>query len=94
MGIPATSTNTPLTSAGNVKASAGDLFWIIACNTTGNGLKCIFNNATSGAGSKKFSVGVPGDDTKFIVFPIALHFSTGIRVGTLETGLEVTCGYV
>ena len=84
---------TKLTSAGSIKASAGVLLWINVSNTTGNGLKVILNNATSGTGSEIMQIGVPGDDSKFLAFPAEFYFSTGIYCGTLEAGLVVTGGY-
>ena len=83
-----------LTAAGNIRAAAGKLSWIQVSNTTGNGLKCILNNATSGTSSEVMQIGVPGDDSKYLAFPVPAPFSTGIRIGTLEAGLIVTGGFV
>ena len=82
-----------LTAAGNIKGSAGTLIWINASNTTGNGLKVVLNNATSGTGTEIMQIGVPGDDSKFLAFPPGFYFSTAIRCGTLEAGLIVTGAY-
>jgi len=84
---------TRLTAAGNIKGSAGALLWINVSNTTGNGLKAVLNNATSGTGTEVMQIGVPGDDSKFLWFPGNLYFTTGIRCGTIESGLIVTAGY-
>ena len=93
MGSAVTPATTKLTAAGNIKASAGKLLWYIISNTTGAGKKVVFNDATSGTGSEKFQVAVPGDDSKAFAFPKAFNFATGIHCGTLETGLIVVCGY-
>ena len=82
-----------LTSAGNIKSSSGNLLWINVSNTTGGGLKVVINNATSGTGTEIMQIGVPADDSKFLAFPPGFYFSTGIRCGTLESGLIVTGAY-
>ena len=92
MGIPVISTTT-LTAAGQIKASVGYLFWFICANTSGSNRKCIFNNATTGTGGKMFTVNVAAGATESFAFPIALYFGTGIRIGTFEADLDVTCGY-
>jgi hypothetical protein len=79
-----------LTAAGNLKASPGSLQWIQVSNTTGGGLKCILNDATSGTGDELMQIGVPADDSKYLLFIPPMPFATGIRVGTLEVGLVVT----
>ena len=79
-----------LTAAGNIKASPGSLQWIQVSNTTGGGLKCILNDATTGTGGEVMQIGVPADDSKFICFIPPCPFATGIRVGELEAGLIVT----
>lgn len=84
---------TKLTAAGNIKASAGTLIWINVSNTAGSGKKVVLNNATSGTGSEIMQIGVPGDDSKFLAFPPGFDFNTGIRCGTLESGLVVTGAY-
>jgi len=84
---------TRLDAAGNIKGEPGALIWINVSNTTGGGLKVVLNNATSGTGTEIMQVAVPGDDSKFIAFPPGFYFSTGIRCGTLESGLIVTGAY-
>ena len=92
MGIPAIST-TKLTAAGNIKGSAGYLFWVIVENGNAAAQEVVFHNATSGTTGEVFRVMVPIKDTKFISFPIAMHFSTGIRCGTVGTTVVITGGY-
>ena len=84
---------TRLTSADNIKASAGYLFWINVSNTTGAGKKVVINNATSGTSSEIMQIAVPGDDSRFLAFPAGFYFNTGIRCGTLESGLIITGAY-
>lgn len=82
-----------LDAVGNIKGSAGSLIWINASNTTGAGKKVVINNATSGTATEIMQIAVPGDDSKYLAFPAGFYFSTGIRCGTLETGLIVTGAY-
>ena len=84
---------TRLTTDGNIKGTPGALLWVNASNASGNVLQVVFNNATSGTGSPVFQIVVPSYDTKHIVFNGNFFFTTGIRCGTLETGLIVTAGY-
>ena len=93
MSIKPISVSDELTSAGNIKGSAGYLAWINVHNSTGSGKYCTLNNATSGTGSEILRIGVPADDSKFRHFGADFHFGTGIRVGVLEAGLYVTAGY-
>lgn len=93
MSIPVTNI-TKLTSAGNIKASAGYLLWVIVENGNAAAQEVIFNNATSGTGNEVFRVMAPIKDTKFIAFPIAMYFSTGIRCGTVGTTMVITGGYI
>jgi len=94
MSIPVTNT-TKLTAAGQIKASAGYLFWILLTNNReSSACNYKFNNATSGTGSEVFQVNVPANDSKYIAFPIAMYFSTGIRIGTMSESDQVAvCGY-
>lgn len=94
MAAKATHTPVRLAAAGNIRAAPGKLCWLQVSNTTGNGLKCILNNATSGTGSEVIQIGVPGDDSKFLLFSPPMPFSTGIRVGTVEAGLIITGGFI
>ena len=84
---------TRLDAAGNIKATAGYLIWINVSNTTGNGLKVVLHDDDNGTDDEVMQVAVPGDDSKFLAFPPGFYFSTGIRCGTLESGLIVTGAY-
>ena len=84
---------TKLTSAGNIKATAGYLIWINVSNTTGGGLKVVIHDDDNGTDDEVMQIGVPADDSKFLAFPPGFYFSTGIRCGTLEAGLIVTGAY-
>lgn len=94
MAATAVKGKTKLTAAGNILGEAGKLCWIQVSNTTGNGKKCVLNDATTGTGGEVMQIAVPGDDSKFLPFSPPCPFATGIRVGTLEAGLIVTGGYV
>jgi len=82
-----------LDAAGNIKEAAGTLIWLNASNTSASGKKVVINNATSGTGTEVMQIGVCSNDSKFLAFPAGFYFSTGIRCGTLETGLIVTGAY-
>ena len=84
---------TRLDAAGNIKGSAGSLFWIVAANPTAAPLNVTVNNATSGTGSEIFQIEVSANDTQFMLFSAGFYFSTGIRCGTLDAGLIVTGAY-
>jgi len=86
--------STRLTAAGNIKASNGILECAIVSNPTATGGNASFVNATSGTGVYVFDVYVRAGDTQYMVFPSDFGFSTGIRVGTMDTGLVVTGVYV
>lgn len=92
MSVKPISVSTQLTAAGNIKGSPGYLVWINVHNSTGNGKYCTLDNSTTGS-SEVLRIAVPGDDSKFRHFGADFHFSTGIRVGVLESGLYVTAGY-
>ena len=92
MSIKPISVSAQLTSAGNIKGSAGYLVWINVHNSTGSGKYCTIDNATSGT-SEVLRIGVPADDSKFRHFGADFFFATGIRVGVIESGLYVTAGY-
>ena len=94
MAAKATQTPVKLTAAGNIRGAAGKLAWIQVSNTTGNGLKCILNDAITGTTGEVMQIGVMGEDSKFLLFSPPCPFATGIRVGTLEAGLIVTGGFV
>lgn len=89
---PASSTR--LTSAGNIKSSPGILKCVEVSNPTTTPGNASFVNATSGTGVYIFDVYVGAQDSKYLVFPSDFGFSTGIRVGTLGTGLIVTGVYI
>lgn len=92
MSVKPISVSSVISSAANIKGSAGYLIWIQVSNSTGNGKYCTIDNATTGT-SAVLRVAVAGDDSKFLHFGADFHFATGIRVGYIETGLYVTAGY-
>lgn len=86
--------STKLTGAGNIYASPGGLSSLTVNNPTGGVLTVKLNNATSGTGSEILQVTVPANDFRHMNWTPPLKFSTGIRCGTLGTGLIVTGAYV
>ena len=94
MGAKATLTPVRLDAAGNIRGAAGKLCWLQVSNTTGNGLKCVVHDDDDATDDEVFQVGVPGDDSKFLLFSPPMPFGTGIRVGIFEAGLIVTGGFI
>lgn len=84
---------TKLTEAGNIKGEPGLLIWLSVSNSAGTGKKVVLHDDDNGTDDEVMQVAVPGDDSKFLIFPPGFYFSTGIRCGTLETGLVVTGAY-
>ncbi len=85
---------TRLTAAGNIKSSPGVLKCVQVSNPTATAANVSFVNATSGTDVYVFDVYVGAQDSKYLVFPPDFGFDTGIRVGTLGTGLIVTGVYI
>ena len=84
-----------LDAAGNIRAAAGKLTWLIVTNTNGSTKRiAIFNDAITGETGEVFQVGVPANDTKFLSFNPPMLFTTGIRAGTVGAGLIITGGFV
>lgn len=90
----ATCNTIKVTSAGNIKATAGALCWINVSNTAGTGKKVTIHDDNDGTDDEIMQIGVPGEDSKFLLFLPAMPFSTGIRCGALESGLIITAGYL
>jgi len=86
--------NTRLTGAGNILAAPGGLTSLTVDNPTAGVLAVKFNDATSGTGSDVFQVTVPAYDFRHLNWVVPLAFATGIRAGTLASGLIVNGAYV
>ena len=93
MGLPVINT-TRLTAAGNIKASAGHLFWVLCATDKNDPTQFVFHNATSGTNNEVFRVIVPADSSILLNFSQPIFFSTGIRMGSVsESAIFVTGGY-
>ena len=94
--MAATATHEPvkLTSDGNIRGAAGKLCWLVITNPGATVRIAKLNDATTGTGSEIMQIVVPKYDTKFLLFSPPMPFAVGIRVGTLETDLVLTGGFV
>jgi len=94
MAAKATQTPVRLDAAGNIRGAAGKLTSLIVANPTAGALVCIVNDAITSTTGEVFQVSVVANDTKIFNFNPPLPFATGIRIGTLGTGLIVTGAFV
>lgn len=94
MGLGSACPYTRLTSAGNIKASGGVLYFLIVTNEDNDTRYVTLNNATSGTSSEVARFYVPTDSTRVFSFNPPISMGTGIRVGTFsESAMIVTGGY-
>ena len=85
---------TRLTTAGDIYAGGGSLHWLIGQNSAGNAYYFILNDAASGTSGDVAKFVVPANETKVWSFNPPIPFTTGIRIGTIEsTNIYVTGGY-
>ena len=94
MAAKASYTPVKLTGAGNIRAAAGKLTSLIVANPTAAALACIVNDVITSTTGEVFQVSVVANDTKQLIFNPPMPFATGIRIGTLATGLVVTGSFV
>ncbi len=104
MGLDVTSTYgraselcliTRLTSAGNIKASAGKLYYLIITNANASTRHCTLHNAITGTTSELVKFFTSGETTKVYNFDPPIPCDTGIRIGAIENSdTTITGGYV
>jgi len=84
-----------LTAAGNIKATAGKLYWVLISNANGSMRNCVLhddNDATSDVICTFYN---PPNSTKLYSFDPPIPCDTGIRFGSIEhSDVTILGGYV
>ncbi len=94
MGLGSACSTTRLTAAGNIKASAGILYFLIVTNEDNDTRYVVLHNAISGTSNEVARFYVPTDSTRVFSFDPPIQMGTGIRIGTFsESAMIVTGGY-
>lgn len=84
-----------LTAAGNIKATAGKLYWLIVTNEDNDTRYVILHDDNDATSDEVARFYVPTDTTKVFTFDPPIPCETGIRIGTFsESAMIVTGGYV
>jgi len=85
---------TRLTAAGNIKATAGELHWLIVTNWDGDPRYVVLNDDNDGTDGEIAKFYVASKRTEVFSFSRPISCTTGIRIGTFsESAMEVTGGY-
>ncbi|KKM60903.1 hypothetical protein LCGC14_1537090 [marine sediment metagenome] len=92
MGLGTACKTTRLTSAGNIKASGGILYWLIATNPSSSIRHFTLHNATSGTSGEVHKFRIPVESTKVFSFDPPISMGTGIRIGAIEHNETVITG--
>ena len=86
---------TRLTAAGNIKASSGLLYWLIATNPDSSARHFTLHDDDDGTDGEIHKFYVPATTTKVFSFDPPIKCDTGIRIGAIEdSDTVVTGGYV
>lgn len=86
---------TRLTAAGNIKATAGKLYWLIVTNEDNDTRYVILHDDNDATSDEIARFYVASDDTEVFTFDPPIPCDTGIRIGTFsESAMIVTGGYV
>lgn len=86
---------TRLTAAGNIKATAGKLFWLVITNSNTSKRYCILHDDNDGTADEIIRFIIPAQTTLPFNFDPPIPCDTGIRIGTIEhSEVIVTGGYV
>lgn len=80
-------------AAGDIKASAGVLYWITASNANAAAQTFELNDATSGHASEKMIFTIPLANHIHCVFDPPIYFDTGIRIGVCHADIDILAGY-
>ena len=83
-----------LTSAGNIKASAGRLYWIVIVNEGSSSDTLILNDDNDGTDDEIMPIRTPGKGTLILNFDPCIGCTTGIRIGTMASQLTAVAGYI
>ena len=94
MGLATACSKTLLTSAGNIKASPGILYWLIASNPDSSVRHFSLHDAISGVTDLVHKFYIPAATTKVYSFDPPISMTTGIRIGDIEdSDTRITGGY-
>lgn len=85
---------TRLTIAGDIKATAGKLYWLLCTNSHSSNTRDVHLNNDAGTENEILKIKVKPNSTGFFNFDPPIPCSTGIRIGTLGGDMIVTGGYV
>ena len=86
---------TRLTAAGNIKGSAGKLYWLIISNANSSMRHCTLHDAIAGTTGEIAKFYNPAESTRVYTFDPPIPCATGIRIGNIEhSDVIVTGGYV
>ena len=80
------------TTAGQIKAGAGKLYWLVVTGNGGNGV-IELSDDTDGSTTAKIVVRVPQSDCKPVVLDPPMEFGNGIYLKSVANS-EVTAGYM
>lgn len=84
-----------LTAAGQIKSSAGKLYWVIISNANSSMRNCVLHDAITGATGEVLTFYNPPESTKVYTFDPPIPLATGIRFGSIEhTDVTLVGGYV
>ena len=86
---------TRLTATGNIKGSAGKLFWLTITNANASVRHCTLHNAITGTTGELVKFFTPAETTRVYNFDPPIPCDTGIRIGAIENSdTTITGGYV
>ena len=81
--------------AGNIKATAGKLYWLLCTNSHSSSVRDVhLNDDNDGTDNEVLKIKVKANSTAFFNFDPPVPCDTGIRIGTLGGDMIVTGGYV
>lgn len=94
MGLGTVCKKTRLTSAGNIKATSGVLYWLLATNIDSSTRHFTLHDDNDGTSDEVHKFYIPGESTRLFPFNPGMSFGTGIRIGAIEhSGTVVVGGY-
>lgn len=92
MGLGTACKKTRLTSAGNIKASAGILYWLLVSNPNSSMRHFTLHDAISGTTGEVHKFYISAETTKIFPFDPGILMGVGIRIGNIEHGDTVITG--
>ncbi len=92
MGLGTACPTTRLTAAGNIKASGGILYWLIATNPSSSIRHFTLHDDNDGTDDEVHKFYIPRESTKVFSFDPPISMGTGIRIGAIEHNETVITG--